>query len=248
MEIKITHIKYILLLLFSLFIAAFFTASQSIDAKMSLLSSVMVILFALPSYYAVVKSQGKNHGFLLLGILGAYALLIESSALATSFPYGDFSYNGILGSKIFGLTPWTVAFAYPPILLLTYWFARKRHNKNARLKILFFTAFDAMVIDLVLDPAAVKLGFWQWKSAGFYYGVPIVNFLGWLLTGFIGAIIIHKFWNRNKVPEALAYSGMAILWFWTCVNIWLGQLIPALIGLCVFVLLTYYLTTKRGTM
>lgn len=246
MQTKIaSHKKYMLILLLSLFIAAFFTATQPIDGKMAIVSSIMVILFTLPSYYAVVKVQGKKRGLLLLGILGTYALLIESSALATGFPYGDFVYNGLLGSKIFGLTPWTVAFAYPPILLLTYWFARKRHNSNERLKILFSTAFDAMIIDLVLDPAAVKLGFWQWNTPGFYYGVPLVNFIGWLLTGFIGALIIHKFWSSAKVPEIVAYSGLAILWFWTCVNIWLIQVIPALVGIGFFCLIAYHLNVKK---
>ena len=231
----------------SLFVAAYFTATQPIDAKMAVVSSTMVILFALPSYYAVVKSQGKTRGFTLLGILGLYALMIESSALATGFPYGDFIYNGLLGTKLIGLTPWTVAFAYPPIILLTYWFARQRHDKNDQLKILFSTALSAMIIDLVLDPAAVKLGFWQWKAPGFYYGVPLVNFMGWLLTGFVGALIIHKFWSRVKVPESVAYSGLAILWFWTCVNIWLIQIIPAFIGLGFFSLLIRRLNTKKGT-
>jgi bisanhydrobacterioruberin hydratase len=243
---KVLRKQSIYILMFALFVSAFFTATQPIDAKMSLVSSFMVILFALPSYYAVVHTHGKSKGLLLLGILGAYALLIESSALATGFPYGDFIYNGLLGSKIFGLTPWTVAFAYPPIILLTYWFARKRHTSTP--KILFSTAFDAMVIDLVLDPAAVKLGFWQWNDPGFYYGVPLVNFLGWILTSLIGAIIIHIFWNNKKVPLGLAYSGMAILWFWTCVNIWLVQIIPAVIGLGFFCILAhnaYFAYNKR---
>lgn len=248
MTSKFTSNKQIIILLISaLFIAAFFTATQPINVRMATVSSIMVILFALPSYYAVVKTQGENRGLLLIVLLGLYALLIESSALASGFPYGNFVYNGLLGTKLFGLTPWTVAFAYPPILLLTYWYARKRHGSSQRLKILFSTAFDAMIIDLVLDPAAVKLGFWHWKTPGFYYGVPLVNFLGWLLTGFIGALIIHKFWSKKKVPEAIAYSGMAILWFWTCVNIWLVQIIPGVIGLSFFSLIAYHLTNKKGT-
>lgn len=248
MQDRITTKKPIaLILLFALFIAGFFTATQPIDNKMAIVSSVMVILFALPSYYAVFKARGKRGLWLLLAI-GAYALLIESSALATGFPYGDFVYNGLLGTKLFGLTPWTVAFAYPPILLLTYWFARRRHHYSDRLKILFSTAFDAMVIDLVLDPAAVKLKFWQWNTPGYYYGVPVVNFLGWLLTAFIGALLIHKFWGKKTVPDGVAYSGLAILWFWTSVNIWLLQIIPALIGLVFFGLLAYHAYNKQGTL
>jgi len=159
-----------------------------------------------------------------------------------------------LGNKIFGLTPWTVAFAYPPILLLTYWYARQRHTN--KWQIWFSTAFDAMLIDLVIDPAAVRLGFWYWDTPGFFYGVPLVNFLGWLLTGFLGAIILHKFFERfvreqlshKLLPVSFAYSGLAILWFWTSVNFWLQQWLPAVFGLVISLFLAHLIISKQRTM
>jgi bisanhydrobacterioruberin hydratase len=229
--------KIVIITALSLFIAAFFTATQPIRPEMAIVSSIFVVLFALPSYWAVVHAKGWKRGLLLLGALGFYALLIESSAIHTGFPYGDFIYNDLLGQKVFGLTPWTVAFAWPPILLLTYWFARKRHGEKEKFKIWFSTAFDAMLIDLVLDPAAVNLGFWNWREPGFYYGVPVVNFLGWLLSCFIGAILLHYLWGTKKVPIGLAYSGIAILWFWTIANVFMLQIIPAVVGLLLLGLL-----------
>lgn len=232
-----TKLKYLIIIGFALFVAAFFTATQPLKPEMAIVSSIFVVLFALPSYWAVVHTKGWRKGLIILGSLGFYALLIESSAINTGFPYGDFIYNDLLGQKVLGLTPWTVAFAWPPILLLTYWFARKRHDENEKFKIWFSTAFDAMMIDLVLDPAAVNLGFWNWREPGFFYGVPLVNFLGWLLSCFIGAILLHYLWGTKKVPVALAYSGVAILWFWTVANIFMLQIIPAFIGLLLLGLL-----------
>jgi bisanhydrobacterioruberin hydratase len=229
--------KIVIITAIALIIAAFFTATQPLRPEMAVVSSIFVVLFALPSYWAVTKSQGWKRGLIILGTLGFYGLLIESSAIHTGFPYGDFIYNDLLGEKLFGLTPWTVAFAWPPILLLTYWFARKRHNENEKFKIWFSTAFDAMLIDLVLDPAAVYLGFWNWREPGFYYGVPLVNFLGWLLSCFIGAVLLHYLWGSKKVPDGLAYSGFAILWFWTVANIFMMQIIPAIVGLLLLGLL-----------
>jgi bisanhydrobacterioruberin hydratase len=226
-----------------LFIAAFFPATQPIDNTMSVVSSFMVILFAVPSYVVIAKILGKKFGLLLIVLLGIYALLVESTALATGFPYGNFIYNDLLGNKVFGLTPWTVAFAYPPIILMTYWFARNRHKSH--IKVLLASALLAMCVDLVLDPAAVTLGFWEWVVPGVYYGVPVVNFLGWILTSFIGAGIIHLFMSKKHVPIGFVYSGLAILWFWTAVNIWLVQLFPSVIGVMLCVLFTYQISRKK---
>jgi putative membrane protein len=222
--------KLVLITAFALFVAAFFTATQPLRPEMAVVSSIFVVLFALPSYWAVVNSKGWKRGLILLGALGFYALLIESSAIHTGFPYGDFIYNDLLGEKVFGLTPWTVAFAWPPILFLAYWFARTRHKETEKLKIWLWTAVGAMLIDLVLDPAAVYLGFWNWREPGFYYGVPLVNFLGWLLSCFIGAILLNYLWGAKKAPTGLAYSGLAILWFWTVANIFMVQIVPAVVG------------------
>jgi bisanhydrobacterioruberin hydratase len=226
--------KIVIIAGFALFIAAFFTATQPLRPEMAIVSSIFVVLFALPSYHAVNKAQGWKHGLLILGALGFYALLIESSAIHTGFPYGDFIYNDLLGEKVFGLTPWTVAFAWPPILLLSYWFARSCTRTvllRKTLKTSALTAVFAMAVDLVLDPAAVHLGFWNWREPGFFYGVPLINFLGWLLSCFIGAVILHYLWGKKKVPVGLAYSGIAILWFWTIANLFMVQIIPALVGL-----------------
>ncbi len=209
--------------------------------------SASVLLFAWPSYLAVLRLSGKKRAAALLGLLGLYALFIESLAIKTGVPYGEFVYKDVLGNKLFGLTPWTVAFAYPPIILLTYWFARKRHNSRHTAKIIFSTAFDAMLIDLVLDPAAVKLGFWYWSGGGFFYNVPLVNFLGWILTASIAAVLVHAFLRKQKnIPHAFAYSGLMVLWFWTWVNIWLGHLWPSVIGIALIWVFVRFIRSKTG--
>jgi uncharacterized membrane protein len=64
----------------------------------------------------------------------------------------------------------------------------------------------------------------------------MVNFLGWLLSCFVGAIILHYLWGNKKVPESIAYSGLAILWFWIIANVFMIQIIPAVVGFALLVL------------
>ncbi len=214
-------------------ISAYFVATQPITPRLALVSSVSVLFFAIPSYFAILKLLGWRRGFVLLTIIGLFALFIESLAIKTGFPYGEFVYKDVLGNKIFGLTPWTVAFAYPPIVLLAYWYGRRR-AKSVR-NILVIATFTAVSIDLVLDPAAVKLGFWYWPGGGIFYSVPLINFLGWILTSYIAVSLIHAF--LQKIPtsklQSIAYSGLATVWFWTCVNVWLGHIWPSFVGLLV---------------
>ncbi len=237
-------------------ISAYFVATQPITPRLAFVSSVSVVVFALPSYLAIVRLQGARRGLILLGLLGLYALLVESSALTTGFPYGNFTYTNVLGNKVFGLTPWTVAFAYPPILLLSYIAARciirnniepsddrsiqtaaaSRHAAKVTkyktvLKVAGLTALVATACDIVLDPAAVRLGFWYWDEPGFFYGVPLINFAGWLLSSFVGGLILSKILGNASLHQAIGYSGLATLWFWTLVNLWLGQWLPFAIGL-----------------
>lgn len=219
----------VLMFIVSLWAAAYFTATQPITTSMAIVSSVAVVGFAVPSYYGVLYARGKKRGLILIGAISAYALVLESSAIHTGFPYGHFVYSDLLGGKVFGLTPWTVAFAYPPILLLSYWFARQ--ITSSRILVYTYSALCAVSIDLVLDPASVARGFWYWDVPGVYYGVPLINFAGWLLSAFLGTVILHAFLSKKTtLPRSLAYSGLAILWFWTCVNLWLGQWIPVAVG------------------
>lgn len=240
--------KQTLFILLILFVSAFFTVRQPITKSMSMLSSVAVVLFAIPSYYAVIRVAGRAKGLQLLGLLGFYALLVESIALATGFPYGNFIYNDVLGNKILGLAPWTVAFAFPPIVFLAYWSVRRSYASAGLLPTVLLTSLLAMGIDLVLDPGAVRLGFWQWSTPGIYYGVPLVNFLGWILTSSVATMLIHFFLGRKKVSIGIAYSGLATLCYWTAVNAWLGLLLPSSIGIILLCLFAYQIHQKKGTL
>ncbi len=186
-----------------------------------------IILFAVPSYFGVLK-QRKTLGLFILIILGVYALAVETAAIKTGFPYGSFSYTDVLGPKLLDTTPWAVAFAYPPILLGAFWLASKFTRSFPRI---ILAAIFATIVDVVLDPAIVKLEFWAWETPGAFYGVPWINFAGWLLSGLVGAFILHILWGKDhRVKAPVAYSGLSVLLFWTGVNAGVAQKIPFGIG------------------
>jgi uncharacterized membrane protein len=48
-----------------------------------------------------------------------------------------------------------------------------------------------VVLDATLDPGAVSQKFWTYRYPGAYYGVPWSNFVGWILSGIVGAAILQ---------------------------------------------------------
>ena len=128
-----------------------------------------------------------REGAALIVTLGAFAVLLETSAILTGFPYGHFGYWDLLGYRIFGLVPWTVAFAWTPLILGAY--AVAANLVGSRVWRVVAAALIVTLFDVVLDPGAVLLGFWKYAEGGWFHGVPMSNFAGWLVSGLIGAML-----------------------------------------------------------
>lgn len=51
------------------------------------------------------------------------------------------------------------------------------------------TAIIAVVFDLLIDPVAVKAGYWVWlKPGSVYYGIPLLNYVGWFVLMFLAPL------------------------------------------------------------
>jgi putative membrane protein len=232
---------------FILVITAFFVTNISIIPEMAFISGLFIIILSLPSYFAVVKWLGLKKSVIFLFILSFYAISIETFAIITGFPYSEFIYTNLIGFKVFGYTPFTVPFAYVPLFIGSIYLATLK--AESYFKIALITAFLVFMIDLVLDPAAVALNFWIYKTQGIFYGVPLMNFFGWILTGFIAALISivllkDRLLDLDK-PKALISSMFLSLCFWTPACFYMGLWIPGIIG-TVFVI--FILIETRGKM
>lgn len=223
-------------------ISAFFMVNVKMPDWAYLISGTSIVFFAAPTFWAAIKWLGFRNGLILLVILGIYALLIESLAIATGIPYGNFSYSEMLGFRLFGLVPWSVAFAWTPLILAAYTITRKSVS-NIWLRF-FSIPIVLVVFDLVLDPGAVYLGFWKYKETGFFYGVPLTNFAGWIISGIIGAgiieILLKRFDPPLPTPTQLILSGYFTILFWTFISLWAGMIVPCLIGIGLTVGLSWF--------
>ena len=221
----------------SLAVAAYLTANVAMTPWSPFVSGISLILFAVPCFWAAKMWLGWRDATFVFVALGVFALLLESAAITTGFPYGRFEYGNHLGYKLFGVVPWPVAFAWTPLLLGAY--AIAAGSVTSRTLRMVGTAFILMALDFVIDPGAVRLGFWRYAEGGPFYGVPLSNFAGWLFTGFLGAGLLELILSRIKpllpAPVQLASSAVLIIFFWTVVAASSGLIVPALIGILTLV-------------
>jgi putative membrane protein len=251
--------KYFYLTAFILIIVAFFVAKVEINPQMSNISAVFIIALSLPCYAAMILWLGWKKGLVTIVVISIYALVIETLAIITGFPYSPFQYTGLIGAKVLGYTPFTVPFAYVPLFLGCIYLASQRtllkngdKDKNGKTllpKLLFIAATSLLVLaaDLVLDPAAVALNFWNYLWPGFFYDVPLVNFLGWILTGALAsglALLVLGDSLRQHPPRGVVSSLFLILIFWSAVCFYLSLFIPGLIGI-IFVIYILKETGRR---
>jgi putative membrane protein len=225
--------KFLLISCALLFASSYFPARIPM-ADHPIISSAFIIAMALPSCYYLFGWLGAPRSGLVMLLLGALSILVEAFAVRTGFPYGGFIYSDTLGYKVLGLVPWTVVFAYLPLLLGSAALASRLFGSE-RLRFALGSSALLFAVDLVVDPAAVAGGLWTYSGAGAYYGVPLTNFLGWLLTGFVYSNLLYVFAGEKmgedgSIPVEVSASLLMELSFWTGFLAWRAMIVPAAIG------------------
>jgi uncharacterized membrane protein len=118
----------------------------------------------------------------LLGVFGL-SLMSEYAGTVTGLPFGQYSYTDLLGPKILGHVPWLIPLSWYSMALPCFAIAlRLFRSLTARL---LGASLLLVAWDITLDPAMSHLTpFWLWKEPGFFYGMPLLNLMGWFVTAF----------------------------------------------------------------
>lgn len=233
--------RALLLICALFFAAAYFSVSFPDAPGASVGSYVSTFLIALPSLVALFRYLGAWRATVSLVVVAAYAYAIETVGVATGLPYGVFYYRDYMGAKFAGLVPYVLPVAYVPLVIGA---VAASTASRPWLRVLEAAALLALM-DTVLDPGAVSLGLWSWPEGGPYYGVPLSNYLGWLLSGTLASALLLAAggWWRSPVVPGLLDSAIVAVAFWTGVAIFSGLAVPALLGAG---LLAYLMLRRSG--
>ena len=223
-----------------LFFAAAYFATRFPDVPGAEAGSyVSTFLIALPSFFALFAYFGPRRAALSILAVAAFAYVVETIGVVTGFPYGSFYYGDALGGRIFGLVPYLLPVSYAPLVIGAVAASWSSGNQHRALWILR-SALLLTLMDGVLDPGAASLGFWVWPEGGAYYGVPLSNYAGWLLSGALAAALLLAAGRwRGAPPPGLLDSAVVALAFWIGVCVFSGLAFPALLGSALFAYLLH---------
>ncbi|MFC7026436.1 bisanhydrobacterioruberin hydratase [Halomicroarcula sp. GCM10025710] len=165
--------------------------------------------------------------------LTAYAYGIELVGVRTGWPYGDFSYGVDLGPMLFGEVPLGLPIFFFPLvlnshLLVILLLGRRAASTSIRL---LATLSTVLLVDLVLDPGAVSIGFWAYEVQQFY-GVPWTNYQGWLLSGTVAVVLFDVGFERAGLRQRLEECEfmlddlVSFVVLWGSINLYYANWIP----------------------
>src|SRR5579859_232000 len=134
------------------------------------------------------------------------SLSMELLGTGTGFPFGAYSYTTFLGFKIGGRVPYSIPLSWFYMGFTSYLLANVLVAKLALRRKTFWSlalgVYFLTVWDLALDPAMASqqlpIRFWVWRQTGPYFGMPISNLVGWMLTGLIFMSVSRLLW-RSKL-------------------------------------------------
>lgn len=143
------------------------------------------ILFA---FLVLAIALQRTAGWRWLPSLAAlYAVSLASELLGTTagIPFGPYHYTDGLGPKWMEHVPVLIPLSWFVMAVPSYALARAAFTSRRRvLPRVFLGALILLTWDLSLDPAMSEVTkYWVWGSRGPYYGMPLLNLVGWYVTG-----------------------------------------------------------------
>lgn len=190
---------------------------------------IKTLFMMLFSVFHAAYVLGWRHTLLFFGITVAVSWSYEHVGVETGLIYGAYHYTDALGLKL-GHVPIIIPIAWFMMIYPSYIIAnliaggRQKvmmirgnksnsnnnysNNRTTLLQILGLSFLSAVIMtawDLVVDPylSGPTERVWIWEDGGQYFGVPLHNFGGWLLTTFT-IYFIFQLLSERKFQVSLS--------------------------------------------
>ncbi|MFD2034463.1 carotenoid biosynthesis protein [Belliella marina] len=135
----------------------------------------------------------------------------EVMGVQTGFPFGNYVYGPVLGFRLFEV-PLLIGVNW---LLLVYVSGEIFHRRISNDYLAAAAGATIMVmLDILIEPVAVKLDFWDWKDGI----IPVSNFVGWFFVAFFIQLVYRKLSFIKSNPLSL-YLLINLAAFFTLLNI-----------------------------
>ena len=190
------------------------TAAQ-LPGKPGWPEAVLVIATLFATTAALTRHLPGQNVALAAVIIGFIGGLMHGVGAATAMPFGPFSFTDNAGPRFFDTLAWAMPALWIIVILNARGVARLilrpwRKLRNYGFWLIGLTAALTVLFDVALEPFAARVKhFWLWQPTKLpfsWYGAPVVNFLGWLITtllilAFATPAMINKQLRQKSAPD-----------------------------------------------
>lgn len=155
------------------------------------------------SFILLILARKKSLFHFLLFALACifYGYFVELIGTKTGLLFGHYWYGANLGVKIEGV-PLVIGFNWA-ILVITSSSLTNLIRVNQWTKIILAAALMTL-LDVLIEPVAIKSDFWHWKNGA----IPIYNYICWFL---VSLPIITLYFKLNLAETNKVNNGLFIL-------------------------------------
>jgi len=197
---------------------------------------VGVFVMRSPLLVGVAPAVGRRAAAALAALV-AYAYAVEYVGVTTGVPYGEFAYGVDLGPTVAGI-PAALPVFFVPLVINAYLLCLLLLGDRARSGPTRLGAVIAatLAMDVVLDPGAVALGFWAYADGGAFYGVPLSNYAGWVLSATVAVVALDWGFDPEALRSRLSTAPfmlddlVSFVLLWGGVNAWFGNWVPVAVA------------------
>jgi putative membrane protein len=205
-------------------------ANQRVAAFMFMFGGqTTVVLGALAGLLHAASRLGWRTALLVFAAAFSISLASELTGTTTGYPFGPYSYTTQLGYLIGGRVPFNIPtswfFMLYSSLAICGRMLAPRDDSASRWRWAAIAALVLTAWDVSMDPAMVATTHWLWHLpslenasvvrrvllAGFFYGMPLTNWLGWLLTGFVVARVMLAIVPPSRWAERVSPSRLPLV-------------------------------------
>jgi putative membrane protein len=185
-----------------------------------------VVLGAMSGLAFLAACIGVRRTLPVFVVAFVLSLISELTGTSTGLPFGVYSYTDQLGYKILGLVPFNIPTSWFYMLVASLAICgRVMDAKDDAVTKWWWSLIGGLVLtawDVSMDPAMVKTTHWLWNvpnlsdaspftqfiGTPFFFGMPLTNWLGWLLTGILVAramlaLVPPSVWAHAVAPSSL---------------------------------------------
>lgn len=150
-------------------------------------------VFSFLAIYLTVAAAawGWRRALAFTGWAAAVALAAEWASTRIGVPFGLYHYTGETAGRELYLSnvPLFDPLSFTFLSYASLGLARQLLGASTPLRVAGLTGFLMMWLDVVIDPLAVRGDRWflgrifYYPEPGWYFGVPVANFVGWVVVG-----------------------------------------------------------------